>query len=97
MGEVYRATDTRLHREVAVKALPRSFLEDPQRLARFEREAQLLAALSHPNIAGIHGLEKAGDQEFLILELVEGEDRRPGLRDGGDPPLRFGAVVGRLT
>ncbi|MDX1644231.1 MAG: protein kinase, partial [Thermoanaerobaculia bacterium] len=73
MGVVYRATDTRLNRQVALKALPESFLEDPQRLARFEREAQLLASLNHTNIAGIHGLETEGDSRYLILELVEGE------------------------
>jgi serine/threonine-protein kinase len=73
MGEVYRATDTRLGREVAIKVLPPAFTEDPERLARFEREAQLLAALNHQNIAAIYGLEKAEAQQFLVLELVEGD------------------------
>jgi len=73
MGEVHRARDTRLGREVAIKALPAAFAQDPERLARFEREARLLASLSHPNIAGIHGLEEAGGHRFLVLEYVEGE------------------------
>ena len=73
MGVVYRARDTRLDREVAVKALPEGLAQDAERLARFEREAKLLASLNHPHIAAIHGLEKADGQPFLILELVEGE------------------------
>ena len=73
MGEVYRAEDTSLKREVAIKVLPDRFTEDPQRLARFEREAQLLASLNHPNIASIHELEEADGVRFLSLELVEGE------------------------
>jgi len=73
MGEVYRAEDLRLHRQVAVKMLPDLFAGDPERLARFEREAKLLAALSHPNIAAIYGLEEAEGKRFLVLELVEGE------------------------
>src|SRR5262245_11601047 len=69
MGEVYRARDTRLHRDVAIKVLPDAFAADPDRLARFEREAQLLASLNHPHIGAIYGLE----ERALILELVEGE------------------------
>jgi serine/threonine protein kinase len=69
MGEVYRATDTKLHREVAIKVLPQSFSQDAERMARFEREARVLAALNHPNIAAIHGIE----DRSLIMELVEGE------------------------
>src|SRR5437899_4210920 len=72
MGEVYRARDTRLHRDVAIKVLPDSFATDPDRLARFEREAQVLASLNHPNIGGIHGLEDTGSVRALVLELVEG-------------------------
>ncbi len=71
MGEVYRAEDTSLKREVAIKVLPDRFTEDPQRLARFEREAQLLASLNHPDIAAIHELEEADGVRFLSLELVE--------------------------
>ena len=72
MGEVYRAHDTRLGRDVAIKVLPASFASDPERTARFRREAQLLAALNHPGIAAIHGLEESGATQFLVLELVEG-------------------------
>src|SRR5262245_38114949 len=73
MGEVYRARDEKLGREVALKVLPSAFASDPDRLARFGREARLLAALNHPNIAGIHGLEQSGETHFLVLELIEGE------------------------
>jgi len=82
MGEVYRATDTKLDREVAIKVLPESFAQDKERLGRFEREAKLLASLNHPNIAGIHGLEQAGDDQALILELAEGEDLSERLKHG---------------
>jgi serine/threonine-protein kinase len=73
MGEVYRAEDTNLDRQVAIKVLPDIFSGDPERLARFEREAKLLASLNHPNIAAIYGLEETGGKRFLVLELVEGE------------------------
>jgi serine/threonine-protein kinase len=73
MGVVYRAEDTHLSREVAIKVLPEQFTQDPQRLARFEREAKLLASLNHPNIAAIYGLEEADGVRFIALELVEGE------------------------
>ena len=74
MGEVYRAHDSRLKRDVALKILPDSFADDPDRLARFEREAQVLASLNHPNVAHIHGLEESGGVRALVMELVEGED-----------------------
>ena len=73
MGEVYRARDTKLGREVAIKVLPDAFAEDRERLARFEREARLLASLNHPNIATLHGLEESGGIRFLVMELVPGE------------------------
>jgi len=73
MGEVYRARDTRLNRDVAIKVLPEAFARDPERLARFEREAQLLASLNHQNIAAIYGFEKVEDIPFLVLELAPGE------------------------
>ncbi len=73
MGEVYRAHDTRLSRDVAIKTLPPAFADDPERLTRFRREARMLASLNHPNIAAIYGLEKSGDVDHLVLELVEGE------------------------
>src|SRR5262249_17811875 len=72
MGEVYRARDSKLHRDVALKVLPRPFALDPDRLARFKREAQVLAALNHPNIAAIYGLEESDGVQALVLELVEG-------------------------
>ena len=72
MGEVYRAHDTRLNRDVALKVLPEAFARDSQRMARFEREAKLLAALNHPNIAAIYGLEESGPIRALVMELVEG-------------------------
>jgi serine/threonine protein kinase len=78
MGEVYRARDTKLGRDVALKILPESFTHDPERLARFRREAQVLASLNHPHIGAIDGLDEANGQQFLVLELVDGEslDRR---------------------
>ncbi len=72
MGEVYRATDTALKRQVAIKVLPTSFANDPDRLARFKREAQLLAALNHPHIANIYGFEDTAGVHALVMELVEG-------------------------
>ena len=74
MGEVYRATDTRLHRQVAIKVLPSSFARDPERVARFRREAQVLAALNHPNIAAIYELEEVEGELALAMELADGED-----------------------
>ena len=72
MGEVYRARDTRLQRDVALKVLPDLFSQDPDRLARFQREAQVLASPNHPNIAAIYGVEELGGVRALVLELVEG-------------------------
>jgi Tol biopolymer transport system component len=85
MGEVYRARDTRLSREVALKTLPPTVSADPSRLARFEREARMLASLSHPNIAAIYGLEEADGVLFLVLELVEGETLADRLEAGPLP------------
>ncbi len=73
MGEVYRARDTRLKREVALKVLPEGFSQDPDRLARFQREAELLATLNHPNIAAVYSLEEADGVTGIVLELVDGE------------------------
>ena len=70
MGEVYRARDTKLDRDVALKVLPEAFTQDPDRLARFEREAKVLASLNHPNIAAIYGLEEVEGTRALVLELV---------------------------
>ncbi len=85
MGVVYRAQDTNLSRDVAIKVLPEQFTQDPQRLARFEREAKLLASLNHPNIAAIYGLEEADGVRFLALELVEGETLADLLTKGPVP------------
>ena len=82
MGEVYRATDSKLDREVAIKVLSESFSKDQRRLARFERAAKSLAALNHPHIAGIYGMEKSADIQALVLELVEGDDLSQRLRKG---------------
>ena len=85
MGEVYRAEDTNLSREVAIKVLPEQFTKDPQRLARFEREAKLLASLNHPNIAAIHSFEHADDIHFLVLELVPGDTLQERVAKGPVP------------
>ena len=85
MGEVYRARDTTLGRDVAIKILPRHFTADPERLARFEREARMLAALNHPNIGAIYGLEAAGGVRALVLELVEGETLADRIQRGPVP------------
>jgi serine/threonine protein kinase len=95
MGEVYRAKDTRLGRDVAIKVLPEELFEDKERVARFEREAKLLAALNHPNIAGIYSFEETPDsspsssssRHYLVMELLVGETLRELLREGA-PPLR---------
>ena len=70
MGQVWQATDTQLNRQVALKILPDAFADDPDRHARFQREAQVLASLNHPNIAAIHGIEKSDDTQALVLEFV---------------------------
>ncbi len=85
MGEVWRARDSKLGREVAIKTLPEEFAKDEERLARFEREAKLLASLNHPNIATIHGLEEDNGTRFLVLELVEGDTVADRLKHGAIP------------
>ena len=85
MGQVFRARDTKLNRDVALKVLPDSFANDPDRLARFTREAQTLASLNHPNIAHIHGLEESGGVRALVMELVEGEDLSQRIARGAIP------------
>jgi dipeptidyl aminopeptidase/acylaminoacyl peptidase len=85
MGEVYRARDPKLNREVAIKVLPPGVAQDAERLSRFKREAQVLASLNHPNIAAIYGLDEAGDKLFLVLELVEGEELADRLKRGAIP------------
>src|SRR5438270_5679870 len=85
MGEVYRARDSKLKRDVAIKSLPEAFAGDADRLARFQREAEALAALNHPNIGSIYGLEESDAGRFLVLELVDGEtlERYPSMRRCG--------------
>ena len=85
MGEVYRARDTQLNREVALKILPDAFATDPERLARFKREAQILASLNHPNIAAIYGIEEAEGTRALVLELVEGPTLADRIAHGAMP------------
>ena len=85
MGEVYRATDNKLKRDVALKILPESFAQDPQRMGRFQREAEVLASLNHPNIAGIHGLEREGDTHAIAMELAEGETLAAHISKGAIP------------
>jgi serine/threonine protein kinase len=85
MGEVYRARDLKLQRDVAIKALPDELRHDPERLVRFEREARLLASLNHSNIAAIHGLEEQGGARYLILELVEGPTLDERIAEGPLP------------
>jgi len=85
MGEVYRATDTRLKRQVAIKVLPAALAGDAERLARFQREAEVLASLNHPNIAAIHGLEDADGSKALVMELVEGPTLADRIAQGPIP------------
>ncbi|MGH9204114.1 MAG: serine/threonine-protein kinase, partial [Vicinamibacterales bacterium] len=85
MGEVYRARDTRLGRDVAVKTLPEALAHDEQRMARFQREAQVLASLNHPNIATIHGLEESGTTHALVMELVNGPTLADRIAQGPVP------------
>jgi serine/threonine protein kinase len=101
MGEVYRARDTRLNRDVALKVLPEGYLHDPERLARFRREAQLLASLNHPNIAAIHGVEEAPGIHALVMEFVEGPTLHEliagssaGAVAGGTPGLTLDEAIG---
>lgn len=85
MGEVYRARDTRLDRTVAIKRLPEAFADDPERLARFERETRLLASPNHPNIAALHGLETDAGRRFIAMEFVDGASLAERLQGGALP------------
>ncbi len=88
MGQVWQATDTQLNRQVALKILPDAFASDPDRLARFQREAQVLASLNHPNIAAIYGIEQSDDTRALVLELVEGPTLADRISTGPTPSMR---------
>jgi Tol biopolymer transport system component len=97
MGEVYQATDSRLKRQVAIKVLPAAFTEDGERLARFEREAQLLAQLHHPNIASVFGLEEAEGRRALVMELVEGDDLSAVIARGPLPLAEALAIARQIA
>jgi serine/threonine protein kinase len=97
MGEVWRATDATLGRDVAIKILPAEFASDPERLARFEREAKVLASLNHPNIAGIYGLHEANGVRFLAMELVPGEDLAERLKSGAIPFTEAMEIAGQIA
>src|SRR5499426_2340129 len=85
MGEVYRARDTKLKRDVAIKILPEEFSRDPVRVSRFQREAEILASLNHPNVAQIYGLEESDNTRCIVMELVEGETLQERLKRGPIP------------
>ncbi|HSC28012.1 MAG TPA: serine/threonine-protein kinase, partial [Vicinamibacterales bacterium] len=97
MGEVYRARDTRLGREVAIKLLLSEVAKDPERLARFEREARVLASLNHSNVATLFGFETAGGSSFLVMELVEGETLAERIARGRIPPAEAIAIFVRIA
>ena len=102
MGEVYRARDNKLQREVALKLLPKAFAQDPERVARFRREAQVLAQLNHPNIAAIYSVEQTsveqtGDTHFLVMELVPGETLRDRIHQSRDPERHIDVVQGAVV
>ncbi len=97
MGEVYRAEDTSLSRQAAIRVLPDEFTHDAERLARFEQEAKLLASLNHPNIASIYGLDQADGKPFLVLELVEGQTLAERLRKGCIPRDETLDICGQIA
>jgi eukaryotic-like serine/threonine-protein kinase len=97
MGEVYRARDTKLGRDVALKILPDTFTNDPERLARFRREAQLLAALNHPHVGAIYGLDEANGQQFLVLELIDGETLADRISTGPLPTDEALAIARQIA
>lgn len=93
MGEVYRARDPKLNRDVAIKILPESVALDADRLARFRREAQVLASLQHPNIGHIYGFEDSGDIHGLVLELIEGPTLAEMIATGPIPPRESARIA----
>jgi serine/threonine protein kinase len=95
MGEVYQAHDTKLGRDVAIKVLPEAFAHDPERLSRFQREAKMLAALNHPNIATIYGLEQSGGTSYLVMELVSGETLAGRMKRDGAVPIEEALGIAR--
>jgi len=97
MGEVYRARDTKLNRDVAIKILPEAFAQDEERIARFKREAQVLASLNHPNIAAIYGVEEADGIRALVMELVEGPTLADRIAAGAIPVDEALAIVKQIA
>jgi serine/threonine protein kinase len=95
MGEVYKAHDTKLGRDVAIKVLPEAFAHDAERLSRFQREAKMLAALNHPNIATIHGLEQSGGTNYLVMELVSGETLQERVKRDGPVPVEEALTIAK--
>src|SRR6202140_3149636 len=95
MGEVYQAHDTKLGRDVAIKVLPEAFAHDPERLSRFQREAKMLAALNHPNIATIHGLEQSNGTSYLVMELVSGETLAERVKREGAVPVEESLAIAK--
>ena len=95
MGEVYKAHDTKLGRDVAIKVLPEAFAHDAERLSRFQREAKMLAALNHPNIATIHGLEQSGGTTYLVMELVPGEALQELIKRDGSVPVEEALLIAK--
>jgi eukaryotic-like serine/threonine-protein kinase len=93
IGEVYQAHDTKLGRDVAIKVLPEAFAHDPERLARFQREAKMLASLNHPNIATIYGLEQFGDTHYLVIELVPGDTLQQRVKRDGPVPIEEALAI----
>ena len=97
MGEVYRARDTKLDRDVAVKVLPAALTKDPAALARFEREAKAVAALSHPNILAVHDFGEADGTRYAVMELLEGETLRQRLSEGLLPPRKAAEIAREIA
>src|ERR1700733_1865976 len=98
MGEVYQAHDTKLGRDVAIKVLPAAFAHDPERLARFQREAKMLASLNHPNIAAIYGLEENAGSSYLVMELVPGDTLADRIkRDGAIPVVEAITIAKQMA
>src|SRR5450759_3972082 len=95
MGEVYQAHDTKLGRDVAIKVLPVTFAHDPERLARFQREAKMLAQLNHTNIATIFGLEQSGNTHYLVMELVPGDTLAQRIKRDGAIPVEEALAVAK--
>src|ERR1700693_4735257 len=95
MGEVYQARDIKLGLDVAIKVLPEAFAHDPEKLSRFQREAKLLAALNHPNIATIHGLEDSNGASYLVMELVPGETLAQRINRDGAVPVEEALTIAK--